>query len=125
MTLRMLPTNELLDVLSTPDPREFIVGGMVDGLTGTLTVYRGDFSRLTVPLSIFQPTGTGNEIDPSDFEVIDNGFTKATPSIGRDTGENCEPRRPSRIRAASKKGRGEDATPLRRGESRSLSRSGA
>jgi hypothetical protein len=45
----------------------------VDRSAGTLTLYRGDFSRLTVPLSIFKPTGTGTEIDPSDFEVIDSG----------------------------------------------------
>ena len=70
---RWLPLEELLEVLNTPDPREFIVGGMVDQPAGTLTVYRGDFSRLTVPLSIFKPTGAGVEIDPSDFAVIDHG----------------------------------------------------
>ncbi len=68
-----LPMEELIEALNVPDPREHVVGGMVDLDGGMLTVYRGDFSRLTVPLSIFKPTGKGTEIDPADFEVIDGG----------------------------------------------------
>lgn len=68
-----LPLEEMVEVLNMPEPRDFIVGGMVDQFVGTLTIYRGDFKRLTVPLSIFQPTGTGVVIDPSDLAVIDNG----------------------------------------------------
>lgn len=70
---RWLPMDELLDVLNAPDPRGFIAGAMADRPAGTLTVYRGDFSRLTVPLSIFQPSGTGVEIDASDVAAIDSG----------------------------------------------------
>jgi len=68
-----LPMDELLEVLNGADPREFIVGGMVDGSGGSLTLYRGDFTPLIVPLSIFEPSGTGVEPDFHDFEVIDNG----------------------------------------------------
>ncbi len=68
-----LPLEELVEVLNAPEPRDFMVGGMVDRSAGTLTVYRGDFKRLTVPLAIFKPSGTGVVIDPSDFAVIDNG----------------------------------------------------
>lgn len=70
---RWLPWLELIEVLNAPAPREYIVGGMVDPDSQTLTVYRGDFSRLTVPLSIFKPSGEGIAIDPADFEVIDTG----------------------------------------------------
>jgi hypothetical protein len=69
-----LPMDELLEVLNALDPREFIVGGMVDGSGGSLTLYRGDFSPLIVPLSIFEPSGAGVEPDFDDFEVIDNGY---------------------------------------------------
>ena len=68
-----LPMEDLLEVLNTAEPKDFIVGGMVDQFANSLTLYRGDFSRLTVPLSIFEPTGAGTEIVPSDFEVIDCG----------------------------------------------------
>jgi hypothetical protein len=68
-----LPVAEMIEVLNAQDPRDYIVGGMVDEETGSLTLYRGDFSRLTIPLSIFKPTGTGVEINPADFEVIDGG----------------------------------------------------
>ncbi len=68
-----LPIGELLDVLSTTHPEDYLVGGTVDQEAGTLTVYRGDFGRLTVPLSMFEPTTAGVEIDASDFEVIDSG----------------------------------------------------
>jgi hypothetical protein len=70
---RWLPMEELIEVLNTPDPREYLVGGMVDAEAGTLTLYRGDFSRLRIPLSIFQPTAKGVQIDPAQFEVIDCG----------------------------------------------------
>jgi hypothetical protein len=69
-----LPMDELIEVLNAADPDEFIVGGMVDQLMETLTIYRGDFSRLTVPLAIFKPTGKGVTINPADFEVIDSGI---------------------------------------------------
>jgi hypothetical protein len=68
-----LPLGELLEVLLAPEPRDFIVGGMVDAIAGQVTLYRGDLTRLVVPLSIFKPSGTGSKIDPTDFEVIDSG----------------------------------------------------
>lgn len=70
---RWLPMDELIEVRDAPDPREYIVGGMADPQAGTLTVYRGDFSRLTVPLAVFKPAGTGVAIDAEDFAVIDGG----------------------------------------------------
>ena len=71
---RWLALEEMIDVLNSSDPRDYVVGGMVDQQTARLTLYRGDFSRLTVPLAIFEPTPNGVQIDPTDFEVIDNGL---------------------------------------------------
>src|SRR5207249_5517482 len=59
--------------LVAPDPGSLIIGGVVDQGTKTLTVYRGDLGRLTVPQSVFQPSGDGTAPDFSDFEVIDFG----------------------------------------------------
>lgn len=64
---------DLMKALNTPNRRELIVAGMVNFAAGTLTVYRGDFSPVTVPLSLFKPSGKGVAADPSDFEVIDCG----------------------------------------------------
>lgn len=109
-TRNWLPLDELLAVLETPDPREFIIGGVVDATTETLYVYRGDFRQFAVPLSIFQPSGTGVTIDPSDFEPIDNGhairfgkYEAATDSIFYE----CDPEYRRRYR---KKLQAEDRT---------------
>jgi hypothetical protein len=60
-------------VLTLPDARNYLIGGVVDPETATLTVYRGDLSTLTVPLSLFQPTGSGGTPDSTDFHIIDGG----------------------------------------------------
>ncbi len=68
-----LPLPELLQVRALPDARRYIIGGLVDRHSRTLTVYRGDLSTVTVSLSVFRPTGTGVAPDPRAFEVIDGG----------------------------------------------------
>jgi hypothetical protein len=68
-----LPSGEMFEILTLPDARKYVVGGLVDQETGTLTVYRGDLSAVTVPLSVFKPTGTGLLPDLTDFGVIDGG----------------------------------------------------
>ena len=70
---RWLLLDELLEVLQAPEPRDFIVGGMPDEAGGQLTLYRGDLTRLVVPLSLFKPSGSGARIDPGGFAVIDTG----------------------------------------------------
>ena len=50
-----------------------MIGGLVDKETATRTVYRGDLRTVTVPLSIFKPTGTGLVPDLADFSIIDDG----------------------------------------------------
>jgi hypothetical protein len=56
---KMLPTEQLAEVLSLPLPerRDLCIGGVVDELNGTLALTRGDFETITVPLSIFRPSG--------------------------------------------------------------------
>ncbi len=68
-----LPADEMFEVLTLPDARKYVLGGLVDRQTGTLTVYRGDLSAVTVPLSVFMPTGAGLRPDLTDFGIIDGG----------------------------------------------------
>ena len=68
-----LAPREMFEVLTLPDAMKYIIGGLVDQRTSTLTVYRGDLGTITVPLSVFKATGTGLEPDPTDFRVIDGG----------------------------------------------------
>jgi hypothetical protein len=68
-----LPLRELLAVLESPDRANLLIGGMVDRKTHTLTVYRGDSRKVTVPLSVFKPTAAGERPVFEDFQVIDHG----------------------------------------------------
>jgi hypothetical protein len=68
-----LPLPDLIEALGASDPSQLIIGGLADPGTMTLTVYRGDLERLTVPFSVFRPSGDGTAPDFSDFAVIDNG----------------------------------------------------
>src|SRR5207244_3076912 len=53
-----LSPSQMLEVLILSDAKKYVVGGLVDPQTDTLTVYRGDLTTVTVPLSVFKPTGT-------------------------------------------------------------------
>ena len=104
-----LPMEDLLEVLNTSEPKDFIVGGMVDQFSNSLTLYRGDFSRLTVPLSVFEPTGEGTKITPSDFEVIDSGnairlgaYEAATDAIFYESDPEYRRRHRRQLRAEEK-----------------------
>jgi len=68
-----LPLAELLEVLHAPNRANLLIGGMVDPHTHTLTVYRGDSSQVTVPLSVFKRTADGGAPVFNDFRVIDYG----------------------------------------------------
>jgi hypothetical protein len=68
-----LPLFQLLEVLAAPNRQDLIIGGTVDPHSRTLTVYRGNFSQVTVPLSIFKPSGDGTEPNPEDFGILEYG----------------------------------------------------
>jgi hypothetical protein len=70
---RWLALPEFVQVATSPHRRNLAIGGMVDLGTKTVTIYRGDFSLIAVPLSIFKPTSLGEVPDASGFAVIDGG----------------------------------------------------
>jgi hypothetical protein len=73
--LAVLPIDELADVLKDERRGDLILGGYVDTVNQVLTLVRGDLRRLSVPLAIFGPTGTGAEPDPSRLSITDTGNT--------------------------------------------------
>ena len=74
-SLRLLPPEELAEVVDAENRHELFVGGFVDPKTDTLILYRGDFERLSVPLSILKALGAGPKPDPSALSFTDYGQT--------------------------------------------------
>jgi hypothetical protein len=75
-TYKMLPSEELVEVLLAPaeESRDLFIGGLVNSATATLTMTRGNLETVVVPLSLFRPSGDATA-DPSDFAVTAYGHT--------------------------------------------------
>src|ERR1700736_2660499 len=72
---RTLPPGELAEVLADERRGDLFIAGYADEHNGTLTLVRGDLRRLSVPLSMFRPSGTGTGPDPDRLEFTDYGNT--------------------------------------------------
>ena len=72
---RTLPLNELGEVLADERRGDLFIGGYADLQNQALTLVRGDLQRLSVPLSMFQPSGVGDIPDPSRLAFADYGNT--------------------------------------------------
>lgn len=72
---RHLPFDELAEVLADERRGDLFIGGYADLDNQTLTLVRGDLRRLSVPLSMFAPSGMGEMPDPSRLAFIDSGNT--------------------------------------------------
>jgi len=57
---KMLPWDQLWEVLGAPadESRDVFIWGSIDMKTGLLTLVRGNLEQITVPTSIFRPSGT-------------------------------------------------------------------
>jgi hypothetical protein len=73
-SFKMLPGEQLLEVLSSDNRADLFLGGIVDQRSGTLTLTRGDLAALIVPLSMF-PGDAPSKPDFGRFEVDDYGYT--------------------------------------------------
>lgn len=71
---KWIPLEQLAEVLAGDgaDARDVFIGGVIDTSFGLVTLVRGSFERITVPLSIFRASGTSTP-DFSRFEVDDYG----------------------------------------------------
>jgi hypothetical protein len=72
---RTLPLAELAEVLADERRGDLFIGGYADLENHTLTLVRGDLQRLSVPVSMFQPSGAGDIPDPSRLAFTDYGNT--------------------------------------------------
>ncbi len=72
---RLLPYEELAEALNAPHRHDLFIGGFVDPKTETLILYRGDFDRIAVPLSLLKSLGDGPKPDPTALAFTDFGQT--------------------------------------------------
>ena len=73
--VRFLPDDDLVEVLGSPHPDEYLIGGVVDRDDNAVVLFRGNLDRLVVPLAWFKSSGDGTRPDADDFEIIDSGQT--------------------------------------------------
>jgi hypothetical protein len=71
----VLPIEELFEVRRHKNPENYVIGGQIDESTHTLTLVRGNLSRLVVPLSTFKTSGDGVTPNFNNFTVDDHGQT--------------------------------------------------
>jgi hypothetical protein len=72
---RILPLDELAEVLVDERRGDLFIGGYADLEQQTITLVRGDLRRLSVPLSMFLPSGGGGRPDASRLAFTDCGNT--------------------------------------------------
>jgi Helix-turn-helix len=74
--VRLLPSEELAEVLVAPkdEARDVFIGGLYDPATETISLTRGDFETVVVPLSLFRPSGA-HVPDPTLLAITDYGHT--------------------------------------------------
>lgn len=72
-SFKLLPLDQLAEVLTSDNRRDLFIGGIVDRSSKTLTLARGDLETLTVPLGLFRAAGPSRP-DFDRFAVDDYGY---------------------------------------------------
>jgi len=72
-SFKLLPLDQLAEVLVSESRRDLFIGGIVDRNSKTLTLARGDLETLTVPLALFRAAGP-SQPDFDRFAVDDYGY---------------------------------------------------
>jgi hypothetical protein len=72
--VRLLPADELAEVMRAPNAADLFIGGVVDPDDKALLLYRGNLDRLVVPLQWFRPSRKVRP-DFAAFAVTDHGQT--------------------------------------------------
>jgi hypothetical protein len=73
--VRLLPTDELAEVLSSANRADLFIGAAVARADAAVILYRGNLEPLVVPLSWFREPAEGPRPDFSDVAVTDFGQT--------------------------------------------------
>lgn len=71
----VLPPEELAEAMSSQNRKDLAVQGTIDDESRTLTLWRGDLSKLVVPLSAFERASDVETPDFGDFAITDCGQT--------------------------------------------------
>ena len=80
-----LPMEEMVEIIAKNDAKDYVIGGQCDRLTETVTLIRGDLSKLAVPFSAFRPSGSGIEPDFSNLSIDDFGQSICLGKYGAST----------------------------------------
>jgi hypothetical protein len=72
---KVLPLDEIKEVLTADHPEDYFIGGVVDVEDRAVVLYRGNLERLVVPLAWFKHGRRSPKPAFDDFEVIDGGQT--------------------------------------------------
>ncbi len=70
-----LPAEELAEVLGAEQRANLFLGGFVNQESETVTFWRGNLESLTVPCTMFEPSGDGTTPNFADFSITDGGQT--------------------------------------------------
>ncbi|MEM6446764.1 MAG: helix-turn-helix transcriptional regulator [Cyanobacteria bacterium P01_D01_bin.123] len=73
--IKLLENEELVEVLDTDHPEDYLIGGLADFEVDSLILYRGNLEPLVIPFAWFHTTPQGLEPDFHQFKVSDFGQT--------------------------------------------------
>ena len=73
--LKLLPIEEIAEILGSPDSEDYFIGGIVNTAIDSVVLYRGNLAPITLPLSWFEAGPNSPQPNPDDFEIIDFGQT--------------------------------------------------
>ena len=74
--MRLLPADELRDVLAAPEREDLIIGGFISPCDDLVVLYRGTLEPLAIPFSWFQRR-PGVRLRFDEMEITDSGQTVA------------------------------------------------
>ncbi len=70
-----LSPNELAKALEADNRSDLFIGGNINHLTRTVTLWRGNLAPMTVPFSAFEKSGDGIEPVFKSLSIVDYGQT--------------------------------------------------
>lgn len=73
--LRLLPFDELAEVLTSPDKAERFIGGAYDAVGEAVLLYRGNVEPLVVPITWFRNSSSRARVDAHALCIVDYGQT--------------------------------------------------
>jgi hypothetical protein len=73
--VRLSPTDELIEVLGSPDRADLLIGAALARADDAVILYRGNLEPLVIPLRWFRTRSDGPRPDATDLAVTDFGKT--------------------------------------------------